>query len=125
MGGLYGNIFKDNKKIYIEEISQLVYLSLVKKYGKDFPLKYMQESLNNAVDKFIKFDTNKIFSEILENLKKKDMGNKDYIKNLYKDWDSLSEKNKNEIFDKLKKIKQPDIRLIGSNIDSAQLEKII
>ena len=54
LGGLYGNIFKNNQKVHTEEISQLVYLGLVKKFGKEFPFDYLRNNLEKEVEKLKK-----------------------------------------------------------------------
>lgn len=124
MGGLYGNIFKDNKKIHTEEISQLVYLGLVKKFGKEFPFNYLKNSLKKQTIKLMGQNPDRVIKKILNNLKKEETNGLLNIKELYgRKWNSFNIKTKNQVFTELKNNLPPNIRIIGSDIEQLKLEK--
>ena len=123
MGGLYGNIFKDNQKVHTEEISQLVYLGLVKKFGKEFPFDYLRNNLEKEVEKLKNENPNNIVKKIINNLKEKNDNKKYSLRELIDDWLSIKSKTKEEIFKKIKKIKDDDIIVEGNSIDMLLLEK--
>lgn len=123
MGGLYGNIFKDNQKVHTEEISQLVYLGLVKKFGKEFPFDYLRNNLEKEVEKLKNENPNNIVKKIINNLKEKNDNKKYSLRELIDDWLSIKSKTKEEIFKKIKEIKDDDIIVEGNSIDMLLLEK--
>lgn len=124
MGGLYGNIFKDNKKIHTEEISQLVYLGLVKKFGKEFPFNYLKNSLKKQTIKLMGENPDRVIKKILNKLKKEETNRLFNIKELYgRKWNSFNIKTKNQVFTELKNNLPPNIRIIGSDIEQLKLEK--
>ena len=123
MGGLYGNIFKDNQKVHTEEISQLVYLGLVKKFGKEFPFDYLRNNLEKEVEKLKNENPNNIVKKIINNLKEKNDNKKYSLRELIDDWLSIKSKTKEEIFKKIKEIKDDDIIVAGNSIDMLLLEK--
>jgi len=123
LGGLYGNIFKDNKKIHTEEISQLVYLGLVKKVGKEYPFDYLRNNLEKEVEKLKNENPNNIVKKIINNLKEKNDNKKYPLRELIDDWLSINMKTKEEIFKKIKEIKDDDIIVEGNSIDMLLLEK--
>ena len=95
MGGLYGNIFKDNQKVHTEEISQLVYLSLVKKFGKEFPFNYLKNSLKKQTIKLMGENPDRVIKKILNKLKKEETNRLFNIKELYgRKWNSFNIKIK-------------------------------
>ena len=124
MGGLYGNIFKDNQKVHTEEISQLVYLSLVKKFGKEFPFNYLKNSLKKQTIKLMGENPDRVIKKILNKLKKEETNRLFNIKELYgRKWNSFNIKTKNQVFTELKNNLPPNIRIIGSDIEQLKLEK--
>ena len=123
LGGLYGNIFKDNQKVHTEEISQLVYLGLVKKFGKEFPFDYLRNNLEKEVEKLKNENPNNIVKKIINNLKEKNDNKKYSLRELIDDWLSIKSKTKEEIFKKIKEIKDDDIIVEGNSIDMLLLEK--
>ncbi len=124
MGGLYGNILKNNQKVHTEEISQLVYLGLVKKFGKEYPFKYLKNSLKKQTINIIRQNPDRIIKKILNKLKKEKANCLFNIKELYgTKWDRFNIKTKNQFFTKLKNNLPPNIRIIGSDINQLKLEK--
>ena len=123
LGGLYGNIFKNNQKVHTEEISQLVYLGLVKKFGKEFPFDYLRNNLEKEVEKLKNENPNNIVKKIINNLKEKNDNKKYSLRELIDDWLSIKSKTKEEIFKKIKEIKDDDIIVEGNSIDMLLLEK--
>ena len=123
MGGLYGNIFKDNQKVHTEEISQLVYLGLVKKFGTEFPFDYLRNNLEKEVEKLKNENPNNIVKKIINNLKEKNDNKKYSLRELIDDWLSIKSKTKEDIFKKIKEIKDDDIIVEGNSIDMLLLEK--
>lgn len=124
MGGLYGNILKNNQKVHTEEISQLVYLGLVKKFGKEYPFKYLKNSLKKQTINIIRQNPDRIIKKILNKLKKEKVNCLFSIKELYGiKWDRFNIKTKNQFFTELKNDLPPNIRIIGSDINQLKLEK--
>ncbi len=124
LGGLYGNIFKDNQKVHTEEISQLVYLGLVKKFGKEFPFNYLKNSLKKQTIKLMGQNPDRVIKKILNKLKKEETNRLFNIKELYgRKWNSFNIKTKNQVFTELKNNLPPNIRIIGSDIEQLKLEK--
>lgn len=123
MGGLYGNIFKDNQKVHTEEISQLVYLGLVKKVGKEYPFDYLKKSLKKQTIKLMGENPDRVIKKILNKLKKEETNRLFNIKELYgRKWNSFNIKTKNQVFTELKNNLPPNIRIIGSDIEQLKLE---
>ena len=124
MGSLYGNIFKNNQKVHTEEISQLVYLGLVKKFGKEFPFNYLKNSLKKQTIKLMGENPDRVIKKILNKLKKEETNRLFNIKELYgRKWNSFNIKTKNQVFTELKNNLPPNIRIIGSDIEQLKLEK--
>ncbi len=124
LGGLYGNIFKNNQKVHTEEISQLVYLGLVKKFGKEFPFNYLKNSLKKQTIKLMGENPDRVIKKILNKLKKEETNRLFNIKELYgRKWNSFNIKTKNQVFTELKNNLPPNIRIIGSDIEQLKLEK--
>lgn len=124
LGGLYGNILKNNQKVHTEEISQLVYLGLVKKFGKEYPFKYLKNSLKKQTINIIRQNPDRIIKKILNKLKKEKVNCLFSIKELYGiKWDRFNIKTKNQFFTELKNDLPPNIRIIGSDINQLKLEK--
>ncbi len=124
LGSLYGNIFKNNQKVHTEEISQLVYLGLVKKFGKEFPFNYLKNSLKKQTIKLMGENPDRVIKKILNKLKKEETNRLFNIKELYgRKWNSFNIKTKNQVFTELKNNLPPNIRIIGSDIEQLKLEK--
>mgnify|MGYP000010383355 CR=1 FL=1 len=123
LGGLYGNIFKDNKKIHTEEISQLVYLGLVKKVGKEYPFDYLKKSLEQEVEELKSKNPINIAKNIIDSLKERNGDKKYTLRQLKEDWLSLDSKIKIDIFNIIKEIKDDSIIVEGNSVDMLLLQK--
>lgn len=123
MGGLYGNIFKDNKKIHTEEISHLIYLNLLKKNEKVSPLDYLKNSLEQVVEELKSKNPINIVKDIVDSLKEKKDDKKYSLRQLKEDWISLDGKIKTDIFNIIKEIKDDSIIIEGNTVDMLLLQK--
>ncbi len=110
--------------MHTEEISQLVYLGLVKKFGKEFPFNYLKNSLKKQTIKLMGENPDRVIKKILNKLKKEETNRLFNIKELYgRKWNSFNIKTKNQVFTELKNNLPPNIRIIGSDIEQLKLEK--
>ncbi len=109
LGGLYGNIFKNNERVHTEEISNLVRFSLLKTHGEDFPLKYLKDSLEKQIEEYKNKNPENIVKKIIDNLKEKNDDKKYSLKELSDNWLSLNNKLREEVYKKIEDIKDDDI----------------
>lgn len=124
LGGLYGNIYQNGKRIYTSEISKLIFIELFKKYGEDYPLEYLKNNLKERVNLYINQNPENIAEIIVNNLKEKNDNQKYSLKKLYDDWLELDSGLKEKVFEILKKNKDKSIFIDGDSIDMLLLRKV-